>query len=160
MLYLDERKNTEINSWLKQVNLTPVSISYEYDPLDITKAIGWEGWEDLSYEENNKRDLTELVKGIKESKGRVHLHFGKNISESIENIENLAELIDREIITNYKLWPSNYISAHALGLIDTKKNFEGKENLFLNRFKGIDRTTLDKALGMYASPIRNLQKKG
>ena len=159
MLYLAERKNTEINSWIKQVNLTPVSISYEYDPLDITKAIGWEGWEDLSYEENNKRDLSELVKGIKESKGRVHLHFGKNISESIENIENLAELIDREIITNYKLWPSNYISAHTLGLIDTKKNFEGKENLFLNRFKDLDKTTLDKALGIYASPLENLQKK-
>ena len=159
MLYLAERKNIEINSWLKQVNLTPVSISYEYDPLDITKAIGWEGWEDLSYEENNKRDLSELVKGIKESKGRVHLHFGKNISERIESIENLAELIDREIITNYKLWPSNYISAHTLGLIDTKKNFEGKENLFLNRFKDLDKTTLDKALGIYASPLENLQKK-
>ena len=89
----------------------------------------------------------------------MHLHFGKNISESIENIENLAELIDREIITNYKLWPSNYISAHALGLIDTKKNFEGKENLFLNRFKGIDRTTLEKALEMYAAPLENLKKR-
>ena len=104
--------------------------------------------------------IRDRAKGIKESKGRVHLHFGKNISESIENIENLAELIDREIITNYKLWPSNYISAHALGLIDTKKNFEGKENIFLKRFKDLDKTTLDKALGMYASPIRNLQKKG
>ena len=120
MLYLAERKGLEINSWIKQVNLTPVSISYEYDPLDITKAIGWEGWEELSYEENNERDLSELVKGIKESKGRVHLHIGKNITESIENIEDLAELIDQEIITNYKLWPSNYISAHALCLIETK----------------------------------------
>ena len=134
MLYLAERKNTEIKSWIKQVNLTPVSISYE---------------------ENNKRDLSELVKGIKESKGRVHLHIGKNITESIEKIEDLAELIDQEIITNYKLWPSNYISAHALGLIDTEKNFEGKENLFLNRFKDLDNTTLDKALEMYASPLQN-----
>ncbi len=159
MLYLAERKSLEINSWIKQVNLTPVSISYEYDPLDITKAIGWEGWEDLSYEENNKRDLSELVKGIKESKGRVHLHIGKNITESVEDIENLAELIDREIITNYKLWPSNYISAHALGLIDTKINFEGKENLFLNRFKDLDQTTLEKALEMYAAPLENLKKR-
>ena len=117
MLYLAERKSLDINNWIKQVNLTPVSISYEYDPLDITKAIGWEGWEDLSYEENNKRDLSEMVKGIKERKRRVHLHIGKNITESAESIEELAELIDQEIITNYKLWPSNYISAHALSLI-------------------------------------------
>ena len=163
MLYLAERKGLEINSWIKQVNLTPVSISYEYDPLDITKAIGWEGWEDLSYEENNERDLSEMVKGIKESKGRVHLHIGKNIIESqdgsdVENIEDLAELIDREIILNYKLWPSNYIAAQALGLIEGQEEFfEGKENLFLNRFKDLDNTTLEKALEMYASPLQNFR---
>ena len=160
MLYLSERKDLEINSWVKKVNLIPVSISYEYDPLDITKAIGWEGWENLSYEENNKRDLSELVRGIKESKGRVHLHIGKNIIDSVENIEELAELIDEEIISNYKLWPSSYISAHALGVDDTKENFEGKESMFLNRFKGLDQTTLNKVLGMYASPLENLKKRG
>ena len=160
MLYLAERKSLDINNWIKQVNLTPVSISYEYDPLDITKAIGWEGWEDLSYEENNKRDLSEMVKGIKESKGRVHLHIGKNITESAESIEELAELIDQEIITNYKLWPSSYISAHTLGLFDSKEKFEGKESLFLNRFKGLDQTTLNKVLGMYAFPLENLKKRG
>ena len=160
MLYLAERKDLEINSWIKQVNLTPVSISYEYDPLDITKATGWEGWKDLSYEENNKRDLGEMVKGIKESKGRVHLHIGKNIVESVESIEELAGLIDQEIITNYKLWPSTYISAHALGLVETKEKFEGKESLFLSRFKGLDKTTLNKALEMYASPLENLKKRG
>ena len=79
-----------------------------------------------------------MLTGIKESKGRVHLHIGKNITNSVENIEELAELIDEEIISNYKLWPSSYISAHALGLIDTKEKFEGKESIFLNRFKGLD----------------------
>ena len=160
MLYLYSRKLVEINDWVKQVNLTPISISYEYDPLDFIKAIGWEGWENLSYEENNKRDLSELVRGIKESKGRVHLHIGKNITESVKSIEELAELIDREIITNYKLWPSSYISAHALGFDDSKEKFEGKENLFLNRFKHLDQSTLKKALEIYASPLRNLKKRG
>ena len=160
MLYLAERKSLDINNWIKQVNLTPVSISYEYDPLDITKAIGWEGWENLSYEENNKRDLSELVTGIKESKGRVHLHIGKNITDSVENIEELAELIDQEIISNYKLWPSTYISAHALGVADTKEKFEDKESLFLNRFKDLDQTTLNKVLRMYASPLENQKKRG
>ena len=160
MLYLAERKGLEINTWIKQVNLTPVSVSYEYDPLDTTKAIGWEGWEDLSHKDNNKRDLSELVKGIKESKGRVHLHIGKNITESVKNIEDLAKLIDQEIITNYKLWPSNYIAAYALSLDDSKEKFEGKENLFLNRFKDLDQSALNKALEMYASPLQNLKKRG
>ena len=159
MLYLSSRKSLEINEWVKQVNLTPVSISYEYDPLDIIKAIGWEGWEELSYEENNQRDLGELVKGIKEPKGRVHLHIGKNISEKVKNMEDLAKIIDQEIISNYKLWPSNYISAHALGCTDSKDNFEGRENFFLQRFKTLDPEIKKKALEMYSAPFQNQKKE-
>lgn len=159
MLYLSSRKSLEINEWVKQVNLTPVSISYEYDPLDIIKAIGWEGWEELSYEESNQRDLGELVKGIKEPKGRVHLHIGKNISEKVKNIEDLAKIIDQEIISNYKLWPSNYISAHALGYTDSKDNFEGRENFFLQRFKTLDPEIKKKALEMYSAPFQNQKKE-
>ena len=159
MLYLSSRKSLEINEWVKQVNLTPVSISYEYDPLDIIKAIGWEGWEELSYEESNQRDLGELVKGIKEPKGRVHLHIGKNISEKVKNIEDLAKIIDQKIISNYKLWPSNYISAHALGCTDRKDNFEGRENFFLQRFKTLDPEIKKKALEMYSAPFQNQKKE-
>ena len=159
MLYLFSRKSLEINEWVKQVNLTPVSISYEYDPLDIIKAIGWEGWEELSYEESNQRDLGELVKGIKEPKGRVHLHIGKNISEKVKNMEDLAKIIDQEIISNYKLWPSNYISAHALGCTDSKDNFEGRENFFLQRFKTLDPEIKKKALEMYSAPFQNQKKE-
>ena len=160
MLYLASRKTLEINEWVKQVNLTPISISYEYDPLDITKAIGWEGWEELSHEENNQRDLRELVKGIKEPKGRVHLHIGKSITEEINQIEDLAEVIDREIITNYKLWPSNYISAYSLDLTSKTENFEGKKKSFLFRFKSLDETTRKKALRMYSAPFQNQKKRG
>ena len=159
MLYLSSRKSLEINEWVKQVNLTPVSISYEYDPLDIIKAIGWEGLEELSYEESNQRDLGELVKGIKEPKGRVHLHIGKNISEKVKNMEDLAKIIDQEIISNYKLWPSNYISAYALGCIDSKDNFEGRENFFLQRFKTLDPEIKKKALEMYSAPFQNQKKE-
>ena len=159
MLYLSSRKSLEINEWVKQVNLTPVSISYEYDPLDIIKAIGCEGGEELSYEESNQRDLGELVKGIKEPKGRVHLHIGKNISEKVKNMENLAKIIDQEIISNYKLWPSNYISAHALGCTDSKDNFEGRENFFLQRFKTLDPEIKKKALEMYSAPFQNQKKE-
>jgi hypothetical protein len=159
MLYLSSRKSLEINEWVKQVNLTPVSISYEYDPLDIIKAIGREGWEELSYEESNQRDLGELVKGIKEPKGRVHLHIGKNISEKVKNMEDLAKIIDQEIISNYKLWPSNYISAHTLGCTDSKDNFEGRENFFLQRFKTLDPEIKKKALEMYSAPFQNQKKE-
>ena len=42
MLYLDQRKTSSLDNWIKAVNLTPVVISYEYDPLDTVKAKGWD----------------------------------------------------------------------------------------------------------------------
>ena len=38
MLYLHHRKDLDLNDWIKKTNLPPVSISYEYDPLDVIKA--------------------------------------------------------------------------------------------------------------------------
>ena len=50
MLYLSERKNMNLNEWIKSVNLTPISISYEYDTLEIIKATGCYHHEDLKTE--------------------------------------------------------------------------------------------------------------
>ena len=33
MLYLDQRKAYSICEWVRSVNLTPIVISYEYDPF-------------------------------------------------------------------------------------------------------------------------------
>ncbi|MEC7865382.1 MAG: 1-acyl-sn-glycerol-3-phosphate acyltransferase [Pseudomonadota bacterium] len=157
MLYLACRKKMNLEKWLSRVNLTPISISYEYDPLDITKAIGWEGWEDLSNRENNERDLQELVSGITGDKGRVHLHICKTITNIPKDLEGLAEDIDKEIISNYRLWPSNYIAAKECNLLDqnssTEKNLA--DTFFLKRFKDVNPAVLQKALKIYAAPYVN-----
>ena len=158
MLYLSERKKCSLNEWIQKVNLTPVSISYEYDPLDIIKAKGWEGWESLTHEENNKRDLNELVSGLRGNKGRVHLHIGKKITNKVKNFEHLVEILDEKIISNYKLWPSNYISAYENGLTKDKKGFENKRGIFLSRLNGVKEQVKKEVLEMYSAPYKN--KKG
>ena len=50
MLYLHKRKDLSFNKWLKTINIIPVSISYEYDPLDIVKARGWDHQDDMTLE--------------------------------------------------------------------------------------------------------------
>jgi len=160
MLYLSNRKLLQVRDWVKSVNLTPISISYEYDPLDITKAMSWDGWEELSDEENNRKDLEEMVKGIKDPKGKVHLHICKRIEGNFSTIEELAELIDKAIISNYKLWPSNYIAAHTLDLIAKEENnFMNEEICFLERFKDLDIEVRKKALEMYAAPLINSKQR-
>ena len=157
MLYLACRKKMNLEKWLSRVNLTPISISYEYDPLDITKAIGWEGWEDLSKRENNERDLQELVSGITGDKGRVHLHICKTITNIPKDLEGLAEDIDKEIISNYRLWPSNYIAAKECNLLDQNSSTEKNlfDTFFLKRFKDVNPDVLQKALKIYAAPYVN-----
>lgn len=157
MLYLSCRKKMNLKEWLLRVNLTPVSISYEYDPLDITKAIGWEGWEDLSERENNERDLQELVSGITGDKGRVHLHICKAITSIPKDLEGLANDIDKEIITNYRLWPSNYIAAKECNLFDQNSSTEKEffDTFFLKRFEDLDPDVIQKTLKIYATPYVN-----
>ena len=161
MLYLSCRKKMNLEEWLLRVNLTPVSISYEYDPLDVNKAIGWEGWEDLSKEENNQRDLKELTHGISGEKGRVHLHVCKAIINSSNNLDVLAHLIDQEIISNYRLWPSNYIAAKELNLLDSQSSSEHEihDPLFFKRFDRLELDLKEEVLKIYAAPYVNAKEK-
>ena len=103
-----------LNEWIKSVNLTPISISYEYDPLDIIKATGWDHHEDLTIEEINASDLHEMVEGIFGYKGKVHLHIGKPIEKEVDNTEELARTLEDQIIENYHLWPSNLSATKML----------------------------------------------
>ena len=107
MMFLNERKSKSINEWRKAVNLTPIVISYEYDPLDSVKAKGWDHQEDWSLEQRNKNDIHELSTGIFGYKGRVHLHICKPICREIESTRDLSETIQKEILSNYHIWPTN-----------------------------------------------------
>ena len=161
MLYLSHKKELSLEEWVSRVNLTPISISYEYDPLDVTKAKGWKGWENLSNEENNKRDLEELVKGIRGKKGRVHLHICKNVNNCPGTIEKLSVLIDNEIRSNYKLWPSNYVSALELNWVnENSMEKKKKDPKFLNRFKELNKDLKKEVLKIYATPYMNSKKRG
>ena len=161
MLYLSCKKKMNLEEWLSGVNLTPVSISYEYDPLDVNKAIGWEGWEDVSEKENNQRDLKELTLGISGEKGRVHLHICKVINNCSNNLDVLSHQIDQEIISNYRLWPSNYIAAKELYLLDSQSSPEHEvhDPLFSKRFNRLDLDLKEEVLKIYAAPYVNAKEK-
>ena len=165
MLYLDQRKNLTLREWVKKVNLTPVVISYEYDPLDIVKAKGWDFQEDWSSEQVNKNDLNEMASGIFGYKGRVHLHICKPITEECEDTEKLANLIQEAIISNYRLWPSNHSALSLLPKIKTdylqeEHRVENQKSLsyFSDKLQNLDSTQKEEMLMIYARPIINKEK--
>ena len=164
MLFLDQRKNMSVREWVKKVNLTPVVISYEFDPLDTVKAKGWDFQEDWTSEQINKNDLYEMASGIFGYKGRVHLHICKPIKEC-DDTEKLANLIQEEIISNYYLWPSNHTAVSILPELNTnyltmELSEENQNSLsyFKDRIGNLNSQQKEELLMTYARPFFNKEK--
>ena len=163
MLYLDQRKKVSLADWVREVNLTPISISYEYDPLDIVKAKGWDYQDALSHEEINKNDLQEMASGIFGYKGRVHLHICEPIAFDGDSVKELSDKIEQQIISNYHIWPS---SEAALSLLpELNDSFDGNQKFtneelikFKKRFEYLNDKILEECLMMYARPLLNKEK--
>jgi 1-acyl-sn-glycerol-3-phosphate acyltransferase len=162
--------------YLLNLNIVPVSISYEFESCDHLKAAELTEIEITGkYEKDGTEDMKSIITGITQQKGRVHLSFGKpickeNTSFSSDKIQDhfkeFAEIIDREIHQNYKLFPANYI---AHDLVHGSKEFSEKYNAWEeNRFKEHINKILDSykdkngfntfksiLLNIYANPVSN-----
>ena len=165
MLFLNERKSKSINEWRKAVNLTPIVISYEYDPLDSVKAKGGDHQEDWSLEQRNKNDIHELSTGIFGYKGRVHLHICKPICGEIESTRDLSETIQKEILSNYHIWPTNEAALSLLpqlnhdNLINSHPSkYREALALLKSRSEMLDEKEKKAFLMAYARPLINKKK--
>lgn len=115
---------------LKEINLAPVSISYELDPNDYLKAKEFlMRSKDANFKKSQRDDLFSMETGILQYKGHVHFQFAKCINNELDKIpadldkaevvRAICEIIDRSIHLNYKIYPCNYIS-HDLLMNDTR----------------------------------------
>ena len=164
MLFLDQRKDMSLSEWVKKVNLTPIVISYEYDPLDLVKARGWEFQEGWTPEQINTNDLSEMASGIFGYKGRVHLHICKPV-EDCKDTANLANLIQEEIIRNYHLWPSNHMAVSILSnlennnlAVEVSAENKNSHSYFEDRLKDLNFHQREEMLKNYARPFFNKEK--
>ncbi len=163
-----------------QLHIVPVAISYENDPCISDKvnelcAIEVDG----KFEKGPLDDFNSMYNGLMGFKGRVHIDYGKEITEDIlrkideeaprknDKIKALAEYIDSFIYSNYKLWPKNYI---ATDFINKNKQFESfytaedKDHfvkLMADKLKDIkyaDELKESIFLKMWATPVKNAFK--
>ena len=165
MLYLNERKNKTVQQWIKDVNLTPIVISYEFDPLDRVKAQGWDHQESWTRDQINRNDINEMSAGIFGYKGRVHLHICEPISQDIDDTKQLSEIVEKEIIQNYHLWPSNQV-ASSLVAQKNPESFSDLQSLKNDQIPGLLDSRLqslsleqkERLLMAYARPVINKKK--
>ncbi|WP_178114380.1 MULTISPECIES: 1-acyl-sn-glycerol-3-phosphate acyltransferase [unclassified Pseudomonas] len=105
------RKDEPFAEVIQSLNLTPVSISYEYDPCDSAKA------RELyirattgTYSKAMGEDDGSIALGITGYKGRVHVNFASPITERFEDTKLLAIEMDRQILGGYRLFPVHYLA--------------------------------------------------
>jgi hypothetical protein len=162
--------------YFKKIQIVPVSISYEYDPTDALKMpqLMAEANQEIYVKEKNE-DFINLMSGVMGQKRRIHIHVGAVLNSELDEIkahhENsnkqiqaLAQLIDDSILSNYKLWPTNYIAFDLLHKTTQYSHLytENEKLLFERRLEmRIDHSNpqaMQSFLSMYANPVVNKLK--
>jgi len=162
---------------LRELNIVPLTISYEFDPCDYLKAQEFQQKRDNpGFKKSKQDDLDNMKTGIFGYKGRVHYHCAQPVNNWIDELsglpkkefyEQLSLRIDRAIHHHYRLYPCNYI---ALDMLEGGKNNSSHyTNADVQRFEQYLQQQLDKInipnkdvpflrermLTMYANPVRN-----
>ena len=112
-----------INS-IKELNIVPLTISYEYDPCDYLKAQEFQQKRDNpAFKKSRQDDLDNMKTGIFGYKGRVRYCCAAPVNTWIDELKDLprneffpalSQRIDRELHRNYQLYPCNYIALDML----------------------------------------------
>ncbi|PKB16372.1 1-acyl-sn-glycerol-3-phosphate acyltransferase [Flavobacterium sp. 5] len=165
-----------IMDYFKKIKIVPVSISYEYDPTDALKMpqLLAEANNEIYIKEKNE-DFKTLLSGIIGQKKRIHIHIGdvldteiddiiKNVDTTNKQVQALAQVIDDSILTNYKLWTTNFIAYDILNNCTCFAHLytENEKLLFERRLEmRIDHehpVAKQGFLDMYANPVVNKLK--
>ena len=109
---------------LRELNIVPLTISYEFDPCDYLKAQEFQQKRDNpAFKKSRQDDLDNMKTGIFGYKGRVRYHCATPVNTWIDELKDLprneffpavSQRIDHEIHRHYQLYPCNYIANDML----------------------------------------------
>jgi 1-acyl-sn-glycerol-3-phosphate acyltransferase len=174
MLNMSNKKSLSLG--FSELNMVPVSISYEIEPCGtgkIRERMQMEG--DEGYIKKSKDDLKSMAKGMFGKKGRIHFSFGRPLNAELEKFadkkrpneffQKLAELIDNHIHKQFKLWPNNYVAYDLLKQEHTWRNYYSDEDKHKfgtliqeaqSELEGDPEDIRTRFLNLYANPVINV----
>ena len=142
----------DVTQNFKELNIIPISISYEYEPCDILKAREILISRTQKYVKSETEDLESIIQGIMQPKGNVHIQFGKpltdqeieqaSLCDKNDRYQSIRHAMDVRIIQGYKLWKTNYM-AYDIVSGEPKYSSEYTEEE-LTAFKGYIEVLLGK----------------
>ena len=161
------------------LNIMPISISYEYDACDFLKAKEFQQKRDNpDFKKTAHDDVVNMRTGLTNYKGRIHYEIHDCISPEIDKevsadasradvLEIVAKIIDRGIHKGYHFYPGNYVAYDERfggGRFENEYT-QIEKNTFDEYIQGqIDRIDLEnkdedflreKLLEMYSNPLVN-----
>ena len=167
---------------LKELNIVPLAISYEYDPCDFLKAKELQQKrDDEHFQKTPEDDLINMQTGLYGYKGRIHFQTSACLNHELDELKKLnlpkcelftaiSETIDRHIHSSYRLFAGNYVARDLLMgdnrftaeyTEEEKAHFENyvEQQIAKVDLPGKDTTFLRHALlTMYANPLINYLK--
>ena len=174
---LDMSGKGDFVSDFDELAIVPVSVSYEYEPCDILKAKELYVSRRQKYVKSEGEDLNSVLTGIMQFKGNIHFNFCDPISreelqkcsefEKNEKFKALGEIIDKRIISTFRLWNTSYMAYDMLTGSDRfKDNYSVEEmhkfreyiDFKLSGTEDDSAETQEILLSIYANPIITREK--
>ena len=168
MLAYSKPKAQNLNEYIREARIVPVSLSYEYDPCDADKARELHAKEELgTYKKAEHEDVQSIARGITGFKGHVNLAFGEVLSGDFENTDAVTKEIDQQILSLYQLHPSNCFAYEMLEgkspnvLVGKSqrpfldRDFNEERKFFAARLAQIPESHRPFFLTSYANPVRD-----
>lgn len=160
-----------------ELAIVPVSVSYEYEPCDILKAKELYISRRQKYVKSEGEDLNSVLTGIMQFKGNIHFNFCDPLSreelqkcsefEKNEKFKALGEIIDKRIISSFRLWNTNYMAYDMLTgsdrfrdnySVEEMRKFQEYVDFKLSGTEEDRAETQEILLSIYANPIITREK--
>ncbi|MBW2942117.1 1-acyl-sn-glycerol-3-phosphate acyltransferase [Zhongshania sp. CAU 1632] len=163
MIGMAQQKPEEsFSDYINKLNIVPVSISYEWDPLDAAKAQELVHVErDGAYLKAEHEDLKSIAIGVLGNKGDVHVSFGAPLKGEFADAARVAAVLDEAIIDQYRLHASNVLAYMRIYNDESWRELRVPEITdrdvadFEQRFAKIPDAFRLKAMEIYANPVCN-----
>ena len=162
-----------------ELNIVPLSISYELEPCDVRKAREILISRTQKYVKSRNEDMHSIAIGIRQKKGNVHLNIGQPLTadeievasrcDKNDRYQMIRYAVDKRVISGYHLWKTNYL-AYDLVTGTTKyadhysredvERFEHYTEHQLDKVeRRLDRDELRKIFrDIYANPVKSKER--
>jgi hypothetical protein len=176
----DLSSNVSIIESLSELNMVPISISYQWETCDAMKMLELYVSKTEKYVKAHDEDFKSILAGIRQFKGHVHIEITEPITNSDlqqfsgfdknELFSAIAKMIDTRIHNHYHLWDTNYIAfdieKDTTDYLNNKYTPEARLHFIQEMETKINSIEGDKAelrklyLGIYSNPVKNSLIKG